>query len=39
MEPVRSCPICPKCGSKKFEKIKSEPVKVKCVNCGNIAQI
>ena len=39
MEPVRSCPICPQCGSKKFEVLKSEPMTVKCLSCSKIIQI
>jgi len=34
MKKLRACPICPDCGSKKFEKIKSEETTVKCIRCG-----
>ena len=39
MEPVRACPICPECGSKKFIRIPDETVKVKCRNCSNIISL
>jgi len=34
MEKVRACPICPGCGSKKFDRISSEKIIVKCTSCG-----
>ena len=34
MEPARACPICTNCGSKKFERIDSNGVKVRCINCN-----
>ncbi len=34
MESIRACPICTNCGSKKFERLDSEGVKVKCVKCN-----
>jgi len=34
MEKIRACPICPNCGSKKFDRIPSDETIVKCVNCG-----
>jgi uncharacterized Zn finger protein len=36
MEPLRACPICSKCGSKKFIRIPGDLVKVKCRMCGTI---
>ena len=36
MKGLRACPICPKCGSKKFERLDDQNVKVKCLNCANI---
>ena len=39
MEPVRSGPIFPEWGSKKFEMLKAEPVTVKCRSCSKIIQI
>ncbi len=39
MEPVRACPICPDCGSKRFTRIPSEKVTVKCRNCEKIFDI
>ncbi len=35
MKPLRACPVCPKCGSKKFNRLPGESVKVKCRICGN----
>jgi ribosomal protein L37AE/L43A len=34
MEKLRACPICPNCGSKKFDKIKAKETIVRCVKCG-----
>jgi ribosomal protein L37AE/L43A len=34
MEKIRACPICPNCGSKKFDRIKTDETVVKCVTCG-----
>jgi ribosomal protein L37AE/L43A len=34
MEKVRACPICPQCGSKKFDRIKAKDTIVKCAKCG-----
>lgn len=40
MKDTRACPICPECGSKKFERLSdSDSVKVKCRSCGKIIQI
>jgi len=39
VEKVRACPICPNCGSKKFDRIKAEDTVVKCVNCGKELKI
>tara|TARA_B100001123_G_C15076273_1_gene933785 strand:- start:549 stop:668 length:120 start_codon:yes stop_codon:yes gene_type:complete len=36
MKPVRACPICPECGSKKFERLKDDSIKVQCSNCKKI---
>ena len=36
MTPARACPICPECGSKKFERLESDGVKVQCTNCKKI---
>jgi ribosomal protein L37AE/L43A len=34
VEKIRACPICPNCGSKKFDRITSNETVVKCVKCG-----
>jgi ribosomal protein L37AE/L43A len=34
VEKIRACPICPGCGSKKFDRIPSEETIVKCTVCG-----
>ena len=39
MEPLRACPICPNCGSKKFIRIPDTAVKVKCRQCSTIISI
>jgi ribosomal protein L37AE/L43A len=35
MEKIRACPICPMCGSKKFERLKAKDTIVRCAKCGN----
>ena len=39
MEPARACPICPKCGSKRFIRLAGEKVIVKCRSCDKIIEI
>jgi NADH pyrophosphatase NudC (nudix superfamily) len=39
MKPARACPICPECGSKKFERLKDDGVKVQCTSCKKIIPI
>ena len=39
MEPARSCPICPNCGSKRFTRLSGDKVTVKCRNCKKIIEI
>ena len=40
MEPVRACPICPKCGSKRFVRLPGDDtVTVKCRSCNKIIKI
>ncbi len=39
MKGLRACPICPKCGSKKFERLDTENVKVKCLGCNKVISI
>lgn len=39
MKKLRACPICPKCGSKKFERLKSGQTKVRCLSCNKIITI
>jgi len=39
MEPVRACPICPNCGSKRFQRLPGDVVTVKCRGCNKIIQI
>ena len=39
MEPVRACPICPQCGSKRFERLPGDKVTVKCCSCNKIIEI
>lgn len=36
---LRACPICPNCGSKKFERLKDHDVKVKCLSCKKVITI
>ena len=39
MEPVRACPICPDCGSKRFVRLAGNKVTVKCRSCDKIIEI
>jgi len=39
MKKLRACPICPTCGSKKFERLKDSKVKVRCVSCNKVMSI
>ena len=39
MKPFRSCPICPNCGSKRFERLPGNSVTVKCRACQKIITI
>jgi len=34
LKKVRACPICPTCGSKKFERLKAKETMVRCTKCG-----
>jgi ribosomal protein L37AE/L43A len=34
VEKIRACPLCPNCGSKKFDRIQADETMVKCVRCG-----
>ena len=34
MDKLRSCPICPACGSKKFDRLKERDTVVRCIKCG-----
>ncbi len=34
MEKIRSCAICPVCGSTKFDRLKAKDTIVKCIKCG-----
>jgi hypothetical protein len=34
MEKIRSCPICPRCGSKKFDRLKVKDTVVRCAKYG-----
>ncbi len=36
MKPARACPICPECGSKKFERLENDEVTVQCAGCKKI---
>lgn len=38
-KPIRACPICPKCGSKRFTRLAGEKVTVKCRSCAEIIEI
>ena len=39
MEPIRACPICPNCGSKRFERLPGDTVTVKCHGCNKIINL
>ena len=39
MTPARSCPICPDCGSKNFQKLPSMHTRVQWVKCKKILEI
>jgi len=39
MKGLRACPICPKCGSKKFERLDDNNIKVRCLSCNKIITI
>ena len=39
MKPVRACPICPECGSKRFVRLARDGVAVQCKSCGRIIEI
>ena len=39
MKGLRACPICPKCGSKKFERLDDNNIKVRCLSCNKIISI
>jgi len=39
MKSARACPICPECGSKKFERLDGDGVKVQCTSCKKIITI
>ena len=39
MNSARACPICPECGSKKFERLDGDGVKVRCLSCKKIITI
>ena len=39
MKPVRACPVCPNCGSKRFARLPGEKVTVKCRSCKKIIEI
>gem|GEM_PF-2859909 len=34
VEKARACPVCPRCGYKKFDRVKTEGTVVKCLRCG-----
>jgi ribosomal protein L37AE/L43A len=34
MRKLGSCPICPVCGSKKFDRLKARDTIVRCIKCG-----
>ena len=38
-KPVRACPICPNCGSKRFTRLTGKKVTVKCRLCDKIIEI
>ncbi len=39
MKPARACPICTNCGSKKFERVDSDSVMVRCIKCNRKIKI
>lgn len=39
MKPIRACPVCPECGSKRFIRLSGEQVIVKCRSCNKIIKI
>jgi len=41
MTPARSCPICPNCSSKKFQKLQSQygETRLICLKCKKIIEI
>jgi len=39
MKPIRSCPICPNCGSKRFRRITGDKVIVQCRSCDKKIEI
>ncbi len=39
MKPARACPICPGCGSKRFERLPGPGVRVRCRRCGREAEL
>ena len=39
MKPIRSCPICPDCGSKQFHRIPDKKVIIKCRSCNKEIEI
>ena len=39
MEPIRACPICPNCGSKRFKRLPGDTVTVQCRGCNKIIPI
>jgi len=39
MKKIQACPICPDCGSRKFERIKGKEVKVRCLSCSKVLVI
>ena len=40
MKKIRACPICPNCGSKKFERLSDDSVvSVRCVSCNKTMKI
>ena len=38
-DPLRACPICPKCGSKRFIRLPGDKVTVQCRTCEKIIEI
>lgn len=39
MEPVRACPVCTGCGSKRFERLAGGGVRVRCRSCGRVLEL